>query len=180
MDPFVGEIRAFGFNFAPRGWALCQGQLLAINQNTALFALLGTNYGGNGYQTFGLPDLRGRLIVNPGQGNGLSNYSIGQLGGIENETLLLTELPLHTHTLTQGLTVMASSAAGISSTPAGNVLAVLNTVQHYSTSPDVQMAAGSIAGTATVVGGGTPHSNLMPYLCINYCIALQGIFPSRP
>ncbi|RZK58402.1 MAG: phage tail protein [Hymenobacter sp.] len=180
MDPFVGEIRAFGFNFAPRAWAPCQGQLLSIAQNTALFSLLGTTYGGNGQTTFGLPDLRGRLIVNPGTGAGLSTYNIGQLGGIENETLQLTELPAHIHTLGAGLTVTTSSAAGTSSTPAGNVLAVLNTVQHYSTSPDAQMAAGSIAGTATAVGSGTPHSNLMPYLCINYCISLTGIFPQRP
>lgn len=180
MDQFVGEIRAFGFNFAPNGWALCQGQLLAIRQYTALYSLLGTYYGGNGVQTFGLPDLRGRLIVNPGTGAGLSNYVIGQQGGIEAETLLLTEMPVHAHPLTSSLTVAVSSAAGISSAPAGNVPAVLNTAQHYSTSPDGQMAAGSIAGTATQVGGNTAHSNLMPYLCINYCISLQGMYPPRP
>ena len=178
MDPFIGEIRAVGFNFAPRGWALCQGQLLAISQNTALFSLLGTTYGGDGRTTFGLPDLRSRLIVQPGQGAGLSAYTLGQLSGSETQTLALNQMPAHTHTLT-GVTVNANSTAGSSTTPTGNVPALDTGVQHYASSPDVQMAAGSVAGTTTAVGGGTPHSNTMPSLGMYYVIALQGIFPPR-
>lgn len=180
MDPFVGEIRAVGFNFAPRGWALCQGQLLNISQNAALFSLLGTYYGGDGRSTFGLPDLRGRLIVQPGQGAGLSAYQLGQLSGTESETLLATQLPAHTHQAS-GLTVSASSATTNEvSNPAGNVPASSNAVQRYSTSPDVQMATGSVTGTATPVGDGGAHPNLLPYLALNYVIALTGIFPQRP
>ena len=178
MDPFVGEIRAVGFNFAPRGWALCQGQLLPISQNTALFSLLGTTYGGDGRTTFGLPDLRSRLIVQPGQGPGLSAYNLGQMSGSETETLTANEMPTHNHTLT-GVTVNANSTAGSATTPTGNVPALDTGVQHYASSPDVQMAAASVAGTTTAAGGGTPHPNTMPSLGMYYVIATQGIFPSR-
>ncbi|MGY3090569.1 microcystin-dependent protein [Hymenobacter sp. UYAg731] len=179
MDPFVGEIRAVGFNFAPRGWALCQGQLLAISQNTALFSLLGTNYGGDGRTTFGLPDLRSRLIVQPGQGPGLSNYVLGQLSGSESVVLTANQMPAHTHTLS-GVTVNANSAAGTAAAPAGNVLGSNANVQHYAASPDAQMAASSVSGTTTPAGSGNPHANTMPSLGLNYVIALQGIYPPRP
>ncbi|MDQ2771523.1 MAG: tail fiber protein [Bacteroidota bacterium] len=179
MDPFIGEVRAVGFNFAPRGWALCQGQLMSISQNTALFSLLGTTYGGDGRTTFGLPDLRSRFIVQPGQGPGLSNYVLGQMSGSESETLTTNEMPAHTHPLS-GVTVNANSGAGSTAAPAGNVLASNAGVQHYASAPDAQMIAGSVAGTTTSVGGGTAHANTMPSLGMYYVIATQGIFPQRP
>ena len=178
MDPFIGEIRAVGFSFAPRGWALCQGQLMPINQNTALFALLGTTYGGDGRTTFALPDLRSRLIVQPGQGPGLSNYSLGQVSGSETVTLNTNQMPAHTHTLS-GVTVNANSAAGTVAAPAGNVLGSNTSVQHYAASPDAQMAAGSVSGITTLAGSGTAHANTMPSLGLYYVIALQGVFPQR-
>ena len=178
MDPFVGEIRAVGFNFAPRGWALCQGQLMAISQNTALFSILGTTYGGDGRTTFALPDLRSRIIVQPGQGPGLSNYSQGQQSGSETQTLTGNQMAAHTHTLS-GVTVNANSAAGSTAAPAGNVLGSNTKVQHYAASPDMQMAAGSVSGTTTATGGGTPHANTMPSLGMYYIISLSGIYPQR-
>lgn len=178
MDPFVGEIRAVGFNFAPRGWALCQGQLLSITQNTALFSLLGTTYGGDGRSTFGLPDLRGRLVVNPGQGPGLSNYALGQLSGTETVELTSDQLPAHTHSLA-GVGVRVTSNPGNSTSPANALLAATEDL-HYSSGSGVQMAPDVLTGTATQVGGSTGHLNLMPYLALSYVIALQGIYPSRP
>lgn len=178
MDPFIGEIRAVGFTFAPQGWALCQGQLMSISQNTALFSLLGTTYGGDGRVTFGLPDLRSRLIVQPGQGPGLSPYTLGQVSGSETETLTANEMPAHNHPLS-GVLVNANSTDGSSTTPTGNVPALDTGVQHYATSPDVQMAAGSVAGTTTPVGSGAAHANTMPSLGLSYVIATQGIYPPR-
>lgn len=179
MDPFLGEIRAVGFNYAPNNWALCQGQLLPINQNSALFALLGTTYGGDGRTTFGLPDLRGRLIVHPGQGAGLSRYTLGQLSGTENTTLLVTQLPTHTHGLSSDLVVGATTTNGSTASPAGNVLAPNTSMQRYSSTSDTLMATTSVTGTAAATGGSTAHSNIMPYLSLNYIIALAGIFPQR-
>lgn len=169
-DPFLGEIRLFGFNFAPVGWAMCQGQLLPISQNTALFSLLGTSYGGNGTTTFALPDLRSRVPLSMGQGAGLSNYVIGQAGGNENVTLLASQLPAHSHS------VNASSTAAAADRPAGAVLGHAG-VNTYAAGPDgaTVMNAGMIANT----GGSQPHSNLQPFLTLNFCIALQGIYPSR-
>jgi microcystin-dependent protein len=178
MDPFVGEIRAVGFNFAPKGWALCQGQLMAISQNTALFSLLGTNYGGDGRSTFGLPDLRGRLVVSPGQGPGLSNYALGQLSGAETVGLGSGQLPVHVHGLT-GVVVRVTSNTGNSTSPANALLASTEDL-HYSSGSGVQMAPDVLTGTATLVGNNAGHPNLMPYLTLNYVISLQGIYPSRP
>jgi microcystin-dependent protein len=178
MDPFLGEIRAVGFNFAPRGWALCQGQLLSISQNTALFSLLGNYYGGDGRSTFGLPDLRGRLVVSPGQGPGLSNYTLGQLSGTETVGLASGQLPAHSHALT-GVMVRVSSNPGNSTSPANALLAATEDL-HYSTGSGVQMAPDVLTGTATQVGNNAGHPNLMPYLTLSYVIALQGIYPSRP
>ncbi len=151
---------------------------MAISQNTALFSLLGTTYGGDGRTTFGLPDLRSRLIVQPGQGPGLSNYVLGQVSGSENQTLTANQMAAHTHTLS-GVTVNANGTAGATAAPAGNVLASNSKVQHYASSPDMQMAAGSVAGITTPAGSGTPHANTMPTLGLYYVIALQGVYPPR-
>lgn len=182
MDPFLGEIRAVGFNFAPRGWALCQGQLLAISQSTALFSLLGTTYGGDGRSTFALPDLQGRAIVQTGQGPGLSQYVQGEETGTETVTLLSTQLPAHSHTVTgsgASSTIATNSITGNSTSPANNYLA--NAVgNQYGEEAVGTMAAGSVSGTAGSAGGNLPHNNLMPYLALYYIIALVGIYPQRP
>jgi microcystin-dependent protein len=181
MDPFVGEIRAVGFNYAPQNWAFCQGQTLAIRQYTALFSLLGTTYGGDGRTTFCLPDLRGRTIVHLGQGAGLSSYSLGQAGGATSVTLQPNQLPVHTHGLST-TTVAATTNASSSPSPAGNILASGGSTNQYgeeSTSGNT-MAVNMVSGTASTVGGGGAHENQMPFLAVNYIIALQGIFPSRP
>ncbi len=172
-EPFIGEIRFFGFNFAPRGWAMCSGQTLSISQNTALFSLLGTMYGGNGQTTFALPDLRGRVAIHVGQGPGLQNYTQGEMSGEETHTLIATEMPAHTHSIT------ASSAIGTQSSPAGAVIAGSDPSRgsaHFAPdNPDSTLAAQTISAA----GGSQPHNNLQPYLVGNYCIALEGIFPSR-
>ncbi|MDB6053818.1 MAG: phage tail collar domain protein [Verrucomicrobiales bacterium] len=170
--PFIGEITLFAGNFAPRGWAFCNGQLLSISQNTALFSILGTTYGGNGQTTFALPDLRGRVPIHPGQGPGLSNYNLGQLGGTENVTLSTTQLPPHNHP------VNAVASGGNQASPVGNLPAVesTGTSKDFSNAATTgQMSPGMIANT----GGGSPVPVLQPYGCVNYIIALQGIFPSR-
>lgn len=170
MNPFLGEIRLFSFNFAPQGWAQCAGQLLPIIQNQALFALLGTQFGGNGSNNFGLPDMRGRVPIHTGPNN-----PIGGLGGSETVTLSLTQLPQHQHLL------QAVNSQGTAETAIGNLLAQSNAPS----TPPARYAAGNINVTplnpASVqpVGSGQPHNNLQPYLVMNYCIALQGIFPSR-
>jgi microcystin-dependent protein len=178
-EPFLGQIIMVGFNFAPRGWAFCNGQILSIAQNTALFSLLGTTYGGNGQTTFALPDLRGRVPIQQGQGPGLSPYSLGQVGGTESTTLNSTNVPPHSHTLN-----VAGTAKGNSALPNNNWFAIgfdpnnNANLNNYST-------AGPTGPTAmnpgTITGGGSsqPFNNLQPYLCISFCIALEGIFPSR-
>ncbi|HUR98113.1 MAG TPA: tail fiber protein [Pyrinomonadaceae bacterium] len=176
-EPFIGMIVQVGFTFAPRGWAFCNGQILAIAQNTALFSLLGTTYGGNGQTTFALPDLRSRVPIHPGQGPGLSPYSLGQAGGTENTTLSQNNLPAHSHTLTASTSGQANAAS-----PANNFLGVgkvpssSETVNMYNSaaSPAVMNAASITGG-----GGNQPFSIVQPYLCINFIIALEGIFPSR-
>jgi microcystin-dependent protein len=168
-EPFLGEIRIFGFNFPPTGWLQADGAVLPIAQNTALFSLLGTQYGGDGVTTFALPDLRGRVATNQGQGPGLSNYVIGETGGAETVTLTPTQMPNHSHTL-QG----ASSAASTKS-PGGAVLAETSQPTYAST-PGGAVLNGASIGAA---GGGQPVSVLPPYLTLNFCIAIQGIFPSR-
>lgn len=166
-QPFYAEIRIFGFAYAPRNWALCQGQLLPINQNQALFSLLGTTYGGNGQTTFALPDFRGRAPIHMGQGNGLPNFNLGQAGGEENHTLATTEIPVHGHT------AVASTAAADASTPVGNYWAAGN--QIYASSANATMRTDAL-GTS---GSGQAHNNMQPYLTLNFSIALIGVFPSR-
>jgi microcystin-dependent protein len=168
-EPFVGEIRIFGFNFAPIGWALCNGQLLPISQNTALFSLLGTTYGGNGTSNFALPNLQGRIPIHQGTGAGLSPYVIGQTGGTESTTLTVGELPAHNHP------VNAHNGVGTLARPAASVPA-RSSAEAYAPAPDgTTMDAGMIGDT----GSGQPFNNLQPYLVLNVCISLLGIFPSR-
>jgi microcystin-dependent protein len=171
-DPFVAEIRIFPFSFAPKGWARCDGQLLPISQNTALFALLGTMYGGDGKSTFGLPNLQGRAAMHPGQGPGLSQRELGESGGSDTVTLQQAEIPAHTHQ------ARGNNGIGDSPIPAGNALARLGSLNTYQTNSSanlVPMAPESLAPS----GGGTPHNNLQPYLTLLFCIALQGVFPPR-
>jgi microcystin-dependent protein len=169
-DPFVAEIRIFPFNFAPKGWAWCDGQLLPISQNTALFSLLGTTYGGNGKSNFALPDLQGRAPMHPGQGPGLSLHDLGETGGTETVSLLESEIPAHSH----GNSV--SAADGISQTPVGEKLATgIGIGQYAPVGPLIQLSPNALAPA----GGDQPHNNMQPYLTFYFCIALQGVFPPR-
>jgi microcystin-dependent protein len=182
IEPYLSEIALFAFNFPPKGWALCHGQLLPINQNQALFALLGTTYGGNGQTTFALPDLRGRVPV------GFAAASpLGQNGGVEAVTLAVQQLPAHSHPIVASAltaTASCSSAAADRRSPADGVPAVEAagvTATYSNQAPDASMRAGgvSVAATSGITGGGQAHGNMQPYLVLNYCIALQGIFPSQ-
>jgi len=171
-SPFLAEIRLISFNFAPRGWAFCNGQILQISQAQALFALLGTTYGGNGITTFALPDLRGRVPMHAGQGGGLSNRTLGQQIGEEAHSLAQTEMPAHSH-----LPACSGAAQNNVQQPANDFWATdsANVFQGYAATPDAQMSDAAIAAS----GGGQLHANLQPYLVLNAIIALTGIFPSR-
>ena len=171
-SPFLAEIRIFGFNYAPRSWALCNGQTMAIQQNTALFSLLGTTYGGDGRTSFALPNLQGLFPVQQGQGAGLSQYNLGQTGGSTAVTLSTAQIPAHTHAMN------AVAAAGTATTPSGNFLTqpVLRTNDLYGSDATTTTMAATAIGTT---GSSQPHNNLAPYLALSYCIALQGIFPQR-
>lgn len=172
-DPFVAEIRIFGFNFAPTGWAFCDGQLLPISQNTALFALVGTYYGGDGKSTFALPNMQGSVPIDQGSSAGTSDYVIGQTGGSPFVTLITSEMPVHTHqmmasiengsqgTLAPGVTLCSSVNGSIYQTNTSSNLVTMN------------------PQTLSIAGGSLPHNNMMPYLTLNFCIALQGVFPAR-
>jgi microcystin-dependent protein len=172
-DPFVAEIRIFGFNFAPKGWAFCDGQLLPISQNTALFSLLGTMYGGDGKSTFGLPDMQGNAPMFFGQGPGLSLYDEGQMGGVPSVTLLDSEMPVHQHAL------QANTAPADLPTPGPNNSLARSSPFIYKVpagaNPPQPMAPQAVSPT----GGSQPHNNMMPYLTLNFCLALQGVFPPR-
>jgi microcystin-dependent protein len=170
MDPFVAEIRIFPFNFAPKGWAWCDGQLLPLSQNTALFSLLGTTYGGDGKSTFALPDLEGRAPMHPGQGPGLSLHDLGETGGSETVTLLESEIPAHSHGY------RASGVPADSPSPDGALFATASSDNPYTTgAPNASLAPEALAPA----GGDAPHNNLQPYLTFYFCIALQGVFPPR-
>ena len=170
-EPFVGEIRMFAGNFAPRGWAFCDGQLLAVSQNDALFSLFGTIYGGDGRTTFGLPDMRGRLPIHAGSGPGLSPRRVGSRGGAEEVTLTVNQLPSHGHTFN-----------GVD-TPASETGPSVNETLAQSVGYDAYVPAGSPENMASQnvasVGGSRSHQNEMPYLCVNFIVALFGIYPSR-
>ncbi|HEY9164533.1 MAG TPA: tail fiber protein [Candidatus Kryptonia bacterium] len=169
-SPYLGEIQMVSFSFAPTGWALCNGQLLPISQYAALFNLIGTTYGGDGQITFALPDLRSRVPIHQGQGNGLSNRVMGQMSGEENHQLTSSEMPSHSHSVT------ASTSNGTSSSPSGNYPAVNNEgIQHYGTTSNGTMNASMIGNT----GSSTSHNNMQPYTCVNFIIALSGIYPSQ-
>jgi microcystin-dependent protein len=169
-DPFVAEIRVFPFNFAPTGWAWCDGQLLPLSQNTALFSLLGTTYGGDGKSNFALPDLQGRAPMHPGQGPGLSLHDLGETGGSETVTLLESEIPAHSHTL------RAAAVPADQPSPAGTLTASPGSDNLYAPAASlVAMAPEALAPA----GGDQPHNNLQPYLTFYFCIALQGVFPPR-
>jgi microcystin-dependent protein len=169
-EPFLAEVRMVGFNFAPRGWAFCDGQILPINQNQSLYSLLGTTYGGDGRTSFALPDLRGRTPIHTGSNGGGTTYTQGQRAGEETHTLTPNEIPQHTHTL------RASSAPANAASPTNNLLAASNLPEAYREANNLTaMAPGSMSS----VGGGQAHENMQPWLAVNFCIALQGLFPSR-
>lgn len=173
-DPFVAEIRIFPFNFPPKGWAFCQGQLLPISQNTALFALIGTFYGGDGKSTFALPDLEGSVPLGQGQGQGLSDRFLGEMSGSETVTLLVSEIPAHSH----GLMSDNEDEADLDQPGPDRTLARSKAGFAYNptTTPLTTLAFQALPPA----GGGLPHNNMMPYLTLNFCIALQGVFPPRP
>jgi microcystin-dependent protein len=174
-DPLLGEIRQIPFNYAPRGWAFCNGQLLPIAQYQALFSLLGTMYGGDGQTTFALPDLRGRVPVSNGQLPGGSSYTLGQTGGLDAVTLITTELPAHTHPVTG---TMQTAAFGDPSSPQGNYLASDANAQ-FGAGPASATMGGTAQGTSANAGGSQPHENRQPLLALNYVISLQGAYPTR-
>lgn len=172
-EPFIAEIRIVPFSFAPRGWALCNGQLMLIPQNTALYSLLGTTYGGDGKSTFALPNLQGRAPMHPGQGPGLSRHDLGELGGSETVTLLQSQIPSHTHS------VRAQSGRADLYGPVGLVPGRAVGGSVYRNDVDIPNATPLNASTVAPAGGGQPHNNMQPYLALNFIIALEGLYPSR-
>ena len=183
-EGYIGEIRMFGGNFAPRNWALCDGQLLAISQNSALFSILGTTYGGDGRTTFGLPDLRGRIPMHPGNGPGLTPRQLGQKNGVEQVTLTNGQLPNHTHPATSNATMKAVSTEGGSASPDDKILAKSGAGDpDYGdeSNADSQLHDSAISVDTNIgnAGGNQPHQNTQPSQCVNFIICLQGIFPSR-
>lgn len=167
--PFIAEIRIFSFSFAPRGWGQCNGQLLPINQNQALFSLLGTTYGGNGVTNFALPNFQGRVAMQWGSSSGGTSYTLGESSGTENHTLSIPQIPAHSH----GLNVSNATANAV--VPTGNALGVSAANLYAAPGSLAPMAADALSNA----GGSQPHSNMQPFLTLNFCIALQGIFPSR-
>jgi microcystin-dependent protein len=179
-EAYIGSIVMFAGNFAPRDWAFCDGSLLSIAQNTALFSILGTTYGGDGRQTFALPDLRGRVPLSSGQGPGLSNYSLGQMGGAETETITTNQMPAHTHGLNINAQVQVSTQAASTDEPGGSFLTTTGNNFYAGSGTAGQNLGGvSASGATTPAGGNAPISLLQPYTTINYIICLYGIFPSR-
>jgi microcystin-dependent protein len=185
-DPFFGEIRAFGFNYAPMNWASCMGQSIAISQNQCLFALLSTYYGGDGRTYFCLPDLRGRVAIGQGNGPGLAGRYIGQMGGQERVVLTNQQMPSHSHDITHSLKadLRCSDGSGEKTSPLGATISEAENNAFNDDSPNQDMKSGSVMLegdiTAQNSGGNQPYDNMQPYLVINYCIALQGLWPRRP
>jgi microcystin-dependent protein len=171
-DPFVAEIRIFPFNFAPKGWAFCDGQLMPLSQNTALFSLLGTTYGGDGKSTFALPNMQGNAAIHAGQGTGLSLYDLGQSGGSETVTLLESEIPAHAH----GILANINPSNLAAPSPLRSYARSAPGTAYKATSANITAFSDQALAPA---GGDQPHNNLMPYLTLNFCIALQGVFPPR-
>jgi microcystin-dependent protein len=171
MEPYIGQVCLFGFNYAPRGWAFCNGQLMSIGQNSALFSLLGTTFGGDGISTFALPDLRGRVAINQGDQPGLSKYAMGQTGGSETVTLNVTQMPQHVH----AGQLHASNGAANQEEAQNHLLA--ETAVYTDAAANQLMNASAV--TVGPTGGNQPHPNLQPYLTLNYCIALEGVYPPR-
>ncbi len=179
VEPYLATVTIFAGNFAPRSWAFCDGSLQSIANNTPLFALLGTTYGGDGITTFALPDLRSRSAIGTGQGPGLPNYILGEVAGTENTTLLVSNLPTHNHAIVSVSGNPGSfDASGNANTPQGNIPAEI-TSRYTTANPDGQMAQTVSMSNTPIAGGGTPVSNITPYLAMNYIIAVEGIFPSR-
>jgi microcystin-dependent protein len=172
-EPFLAEVRLIGFNFAPRGWAFCDGQILPINQNQSLYSLLGTTYGGDGRTTFALPDLRGRTPIHAGRSNGGPDHRPGQKSGEETHTLSVSEMPQHTHG------PRATNAPAAESSPVGNLHATTPASDPIYGDLVAGSSGSMAAGTIANAGGGQAHDNMQPYLAVNFCIALQGLFPSR-
>lgn len=190
IEPYIGGIALFGFSFNPRGYMMCNGQILSIAQYNALYALLGTTYGGNGVQTFALPDLRSRAPVHVGTGTGLSNYALGQSAGQQSITLLQTNLPQHVHTFTNQSTLNAVDTPATAPQPGVGSLLATGTDKGGTDTPRIYVPSGTagtqvalgglnVAGTVGIAGGSQPVGILRPYLALNYCIAVEGIFPSR-
>lgn len=176
-EPFIGEIRMFGFNFPPRGWAYCAGQTLSIASNTALFSILGTTYGGNGTTIFGLPNLQGSAPIGFGSGPGLSPQQLGQVQGSNSVTLTSNQIPSHTHTLSAGVLSTPNSAQNVA-TPASNAMFGLSGPNNTYIDP-VTPNTNFHSSAVSTVGTSTPHENRQPFQAVNFCIALQGLFPSR-
>ena len=170
-DPYIGEIRMFAGNFAPLGWAFCDGQLMPISENDALFTLIGTTYGGDGQETFALPNLQSRIPIHQGQGPGLSGRILAETGGVEEVTLTTQQLPVHNHAL------LVSTASGTGTSPANSVLASGSNVSIYR--PDVIPNQPMNAQSLSPIGGSQPHDNMHPFICINYIISLFGLFPQQ-
>lgn len=177
-EPFLAEVRIVGFNFPPRGWAFCDGQILPINQNQSLYSLLGTTYGGDGRTSFALPDLRGRVPIHVGNSNGGASHLLGQKSGEENHTLAANEMPQHKHAVQATNTAASGGGDGLvgANNPSGKVLAGIDVNGYKGTSTNLVNLR---QGTITNVGGGQSHNNMMPYIAVNFCIALRGLFPSR-
>ena len=179
-EPFIGEIKIFGFNFAPVSYMTCQGQILSIAQNTALFSLLGTTYGGNGQTTFALPDLQGRVPIGQGQGPGLPSYTMGQVAGTTTATLTTNNMPMHNHAATGiNVRIPVTSASEDSSATNNYIGNAVNDTFGPAASPTNSLGAPVVSGATAMAGGSQPFSILNPYLAINYSIAIYGIFPSR-
>ena len=169
-DPYIGEIRMFGGNFAPAGWAFCSGQLMPISENDALFTLIGTTYGGDGQETFALPNLQSRTPIHSGTGQDGQTYQLGESFGVEEVTLSTQQIPVHTHPM------LAATELGSSNSPGGNLLANCSALKIYTASaPSIALAPNSV----TPVGGSQPHDNMQPFLCISFIISLFGVFPSQ-